>query len=331
MPGFPRLKEEYDLVVLGGGHAGLQAGLKAALLHHTAAVIDRGPKYSRSFYAPRMDNIPGFPEGISGHKLLDLQIAQVRQVEERVGYFTPAHVVSVKKTDTGFEVTFDWLMQRKATRARAVVLALGVVDRVPDIGGAIEPIFPWANFAIVEFCIFCDGHTFPGKHTAVFGHDQYAARTALDLLHFGAGPVEILTNGRPFLSESDEPTRASLRAELDSKHITWSETAIAGFGGIREKALEVKFADGSTRHFDRGFSALGWYTMNSEIPRSLGCDFDPDGYVVTDEDCRALAAATHEPIPGLYCVGDLRNGWNQIPEAWATAERAVIHAYSWYL
>ena len=52
---------------------------------------------------------------------------------------------------------------------------------------------------------------------------------------------------------------------------------------------------------------------------------------MTDEDCRVLDADEEPVIPGLYCIGDLRNGWNQIPEAWATAERSVIHAYSYFL
>jgi thioredoxin reductase (NADPH) len=331
VPGFPRLKESYDVVILGGGHAGLQAGLKSALLHHTAAVIDRGPKYSRSFYSPRMDNIPGFPDGISGHKLLDLQVAQVRAAEERVGYFTPARGTGVRAIDGGFEVSFEWLNQKLSTRGRVLVLALGVVDRMPTVAGKIEPIFPWANFAIVDFCIFCDGHLFPGKNTAVFGHDAFAARTALDLLHFGAGPVELLTNGEPFLAGAHAATREALTGELTARGVTWFEGVITGFGGIKEKILEVEFSDGSRRRYDKGFSALGWYTMNSEIPRSLGSAFDPDGYVVTDEDCRVLAASDRTPIPGLYCIGDLRNGWNQIPEAWATAERALIHAYSYVL
>ena len=128
MPGFPRLQESYDIVIVGGGHAGLQAGLKASLLGHTAAVIDRGPKFSRSFYAPTMDNIPGFPNGISGHKLLDAQIAAIRKVDRDVGYFTPAQVVSVERAADGrFTVAFDWLKQRHITRGRAVVLAMGVV------------------------------------------------------------------------------------------------------------------------------------------------------------------------------------------------------------
>ena len=92
MPGFPRLQDRYDLTVVGGGHAGLQAAVKGALLQHSVALLDRGPKYSRSYYAPHMANIPGFPEGVSGHHLLDQQIAAVRRHDDRIGYFTPATV-----------------------------------------------------------------------------------------------------------------------------------------------------------------------------------------------------------------------------------------------
>ena len=83
VPGFPRLKEEYDFVILGGGHAGLTAALKAALLEYSALVVDRGQKYGRSYYAPKMDNIPGFPEGISGHKLHDRQAPPLTSDQDR--------------------------------------------------------------------------------------------------------------------------------------------------------------------------------------------------------------------------------------------------------
>lgn len=131
MPGFPRLQDRYDLVVVGGGHAGLQAAVKAALLQHSVALLDRGPKHSRSYYAPHMANIPGFPDGVSGHRLLDQQVAAVRKLDDRVGYFTPATVTSVEKTAAGFAVTFEWLKQTQVARGRAVILAMGVVDRIP--------------------------------------------------------------------------------------------------------------------------------------------------------------------------------------------------------
>jgi thioredoxin reductase (NADPH) len=331
VPGFPRLQTSYDFVIVGGGHAGLQAGLKAALLGYTAAIVDRGPKYSRSYYAPRMDNIPGFPGSISGHKLLDEQVRAVRAAEAAVGYFTPAHATSVERTETGYAVSFDWLKQTHVARGRALVLAMGVVDRIPEVGGKIDTIFPWANQGLVNFCIFCDGHELVGKSVAVIGHDPFAARTALDLLHFRPTSVEMLTHGHPLLEGAPEEERGALAAALRQHGIADTTLEIVGFDELREQRFGVKFVDGSHRSFDRGFSALGWWDMHQEIPRSLGCRFDAEGYVVTDEDCRALAEATGAPIPGLYCVGDQRNGWNQIPEAWATAERAVIHAYAEYL
>ncbi|HTZ62214.1 MAG TPA: FAD-dependent oxidoreductase [Thermoplasmata archaeon] len=330
MPGFPRLRDAYDVVVVGGGHAGLQAGLKASLLGYTAAIIDRGAKYSRSYYAPRMDNIPGFPNGISGHKLLDEQIAAVRAAES-VDYFSPARAGSVARTESGFTVGFDWLKQSLTARARVLVLAQGVVDRIPEVGGKIDPIFPWANQGLVDFCILCDGHELRGKSVGVIGDDAFAVRSALDLVHFRPTSLEMLTNGKPLLGATPEPDRSTLAAALKEHAIGATELEIAGFDEIREKRFGVRFADGSHRSYDRGFSALGWYEMHAAFPKSLGCRFDPDGYVVTDEDCRAISEATGAPIPGLYCVGDQRNGWNQIPEAWGTAERAMIHAYGYYL
>lgn len=331
MPGFPRLRDAYDFVVVGGGHAGLQATLKAALFAHSVALVDRGPKYSRSFYAPRLANIPGFPEEISGHKLLDLQVAALRHHEERVGYFTPARATAARAVEGGFELSFDWLGRPQATRGRALVLAMGVVDKIPEVAGQIKTIFPWANQGIVDFCLFCDGHELAGRSVAVIGSDAFAARTALDVLHWGPTSVTLLTNGHTPLEGLPTDEAAQLRGELDRASIPVFTEAMTALGGIRDKRLEVTFSDGDVRTYDRGFSALGWWEMNQGIPRSLGAAFDGDGYVVTDEDCRVLAAADRQVIPGLYCIGDQRNGWNQIPEAWATAERAVIHAYASYL
>jgi thioredoxin reductase (NADPH) len=331
MPGLPRLRDAYDFVIIGGGHAGLQAGVKAALLGYTAAILDRGPKYSRSFYAPKMDNIPGFPQGVSGHSLLDRQVEAVRAAEPSVGYFSPARALSAERAEGGYAVSFEWLKQSLTARGKVLILAMGVIDRIPEVGGKIDPIFPWANFGIVDFCILCDGHTLPGASVAVLGHDAFAARTALDLLHFKPKSVELLTHGEPLLAEEPSQLRETLQQELARAAISSVTSEIVGFDGIREKRFGVQFADGTHRDYDKGFSGLGWWEMNQAIPRSLGGAFDEEGYVLTDADCRVLAATDRQPIPGLYCVGDLKTGWNQIPEAWASAERAVIHAYSDYL
>jgi len=331
VPGFPRLRDAYDLAIVGGGHAGLQAALKSALLMHSAVLLDRGPKYARSYYAPVMDNIPGFPDGISGHVLLDRQVEAVRRHDAWVTYVSPATVTAVVPGENGYAVSFDWLARSQVARARAVVLAMGVVDRMLQVDGEIRSIFPWANQALVDFCVLCDGHTLTGRSVGVLGHDAFAARTALDLQHFRPSSVELLTHGQPLLAEAPLEDAAALRASLAEHGIPVVEGTVAGFDEIREHRFGVRFADGSHRSYEKGFSALGWWDLHQAIPRSLGCRFDPEGYVVTDEDGRAIADESGAPIPGLYCVGDQRNGWNQIPEAWATAERAIIHAYADYL
>ncbi len=332
MTGFARLRTQYDIVVLGGGHAGLQAGLKAALLHHSALVVDRGPRYSRSYYAPRMDNIPGFPQGISGHKLLDLQREALRPYASRVTYLGPAVAQEVvPRPGGGFQVRLEWLRQNQTVAASVVILAMGVVDRMPHVHGKIDHIFPWANFGIVDYCLICDGHTLPGRSVAVLGETRFAVLTALDILHFEPRSVTLLTHGAPLLPDVPPEERMALEAELAAAKIPVMTGEIDAFQGLREKRFGVRFSDGTQVEFDKGFSALGWYRMNSEIPRALGARFDADGFVVTDEDCRVLSAEGEPVIPGLYAVGDLRNGWNQVPEAWATAERAVIHAWAEYL
>ncbi len=331
MPGPPRLRERYDIVILGGGHAGLQAATKAGLLRRTAAVVDRGPKYSRSYYAPKMDNIPGFPEGISGHRLLDQQVAAVRSVSEWVDYFTPARAGSASAVADGYAVPFDWLRQSLTARGRVLILAMGVVDRIVEVGGKIEPIFPWANQAIVDFCLVCDGHELVGRSVAVLGHESVAARTALDLFEFAPSSVTILTHGHPPAFGAGPEERRGLEEELARRDVAIVPAEITGFDEIREHRFGVRFADGSHRSFDRGFSALGWYDQHAAIPRALGCRFDAEGYVEVDDDGRALAATDGRAIPGLYVVGDQKSGWNQIPEAWASAERAVLHAWSEYL
>jgi len=329
--GPPRVRDRYDLVIIGGGHAGLQAAAKAGLLRRTAALIDRGPKYSRSYYAPRMDNIPGFPDGISGHKLLDQQVAAVRRLAEWVDYFTPARASDARATPDGYEVGFDSLRQQLRARGRALILAMGVVDRIVEVGGKIDPIFPWANQALVDFCLVCDGHELVGKSVGVIGHDAFAARTALDLFEFAPTAVEILTHGQPPAFGTTPEERARLERELADRQVRVVDGTIAGFDEIREHRFGVRFADGSHRSYDRGFSALGWYEMHQELPRALGCRFDPEGFVEVDDDARALSAADGRPIPGLYVIGDQKSGWNQIPEAWASAERAVLHAWADYL
>lgn len=317
-------EEIYDFIVVGGGPVGLHAGLKAALLNHTALVLDKGRKWCRIWFVPRVDNIPTHPEGISGSDLVNLGRKALKKYEDKVELKDLFEVVEIEKED-GFKVK---AMSKRAKetvefRSRAVILATGVIDRQPEIGGSIQPILPYANKGLVHYCLFCDGHMMTGQDVAVIGHGELAANTAFDLGFFGAKSVTILTHGKEMFEEE----REGLMDKLSAQGVENVKEKITGLFGLDENLLGVEFEDGSKRKFDSGMVALGLFRINNELVASLGGQLDEEGYIVTDEDCRVLDNSG-SPIEGLYAVGDVRNDWNQITIGFGDAERAVIHAYA---
>lgn len=323
----------YDFVVVGGGPVGLHAGLKAALLNHTALVLDKGRKWCRIWFVPRIDNIPTYPSGISGEELVNAERRALRMYRDRVELYDLFEVVDIRKEDL-FHLRAINKKERKMEEleSRVVILATGVVDRQPEINGSIQPILSYANKGLVHYCLLCDGHMMAGEDVAVLGHQGLAVDTALDLGWFEARSVAILTNGREmFAGESiHEDERKKRLSRLTEQGVKIIRERIVSLFGLEKILFGVRFSDGSERRFDSGMVALGLYRINNELAVKLGGKLDKEGYVLTDEDCRVLDISDNA-IEGLYAVGDLRNDWNQIPIGFGDAERAVIHAHAFYL
>jgi thioredoxin reductase (NADPH) len=213
-----------------------------------------------------------------------------------------------------------------------VVLATGVADRQPVIGGKLETVFPYANKGMVCYCEICDGHLTKGKDVAVIGSDKKAALTALDILYFNAKSVSILTHGKGLFEgqKISARDRRDLLSRLSSKNVTVFTEEIASLFGVQENFLGVKLLGGRELKFDISFSALGIYRINNDLAVMLGGATDEEGYVQVDDDCRILDGK-RKPIPGFYAVGDVNQNWNQLMAGFGDADRAVIHAWSAYL
>lgn len=326
-------EEIYDFIVVGGGPVGLHAGLKAALLNHTSLVLDKGRKWCRIWFVPRVDNIPTYPDGISGEDLVNAGRRALKKYGEKVRLNDFFEVIEIEKKDTFLVKAIGKRAKRtEEFRSRAVILATGVIDRQPEIDGSIQPILPYANKGLVHYCLFCDGHMMTGQDVAVIGHQSLAVHTAFDLGYFEAESVTILTNGKKMFweEETDQKEIEGHLEKLADQGVEIVADSITGLFGLDDDFLGVKLADGSERRFDSGMVALGLYKINNELAINLGGQVDEDGYVVTDEDCRVLDDSGN-PIGGLYAIGDVRNDWNQIPIGFGDAERAVIHAYAYYL
>jgi thioredoxin reductase (NADPH) len=343
-PDAPVVGEVVDVAVVGAGPAGLHAALKAALLYHTAVVFDKGRKHSRIFWAPKVDNIPGFPHGIKGSDLLKTQREHIAAYEEDQGrefveFVEPVEVTHLARPDPQgpFVLTYKHVKTGKveARRAKVVVLATGVVDRQPYIGKwtdrDIKAILPYANKGTVDYCLLCDGHTVQGKDIAVIGagpgsvgiattlRDQFQARSVTVV---GCVPCALgEEHGKD--ARHDRITKA---AQAEGVPVVLK--GIKELHGLKDGRLGLTYEDGQEATFDKGFLAFGWFKMNTDPARQMGALLDKDGYVRSTEDCEALDQ-DEQPIPGLFVIGDIRSEtWKQIPIALGDAESAVIHAFA---
>jgi thioredoxin reductase (NADPH) len=325
--------EVYDFIVVGGGPVGLHAGLKAALLNHTALVLDKGRKWCRVWFVPRIDNIPGFPDGVSGAQLVNSGREALKKYPNKVDLKDFMEVKSIERGETFKVKALNSRSNRtEVFQSKAVILATGVSDQQLSIDGSIQPIMPYAGKGLVHYCMFCDGHMMTGQDVAVFGHTKFAVNTAVDLHWFDAKFATILTNGKEmFDGESlDEIQKREQMERLAEHEVEIVTTEISELFGQDDNVLGVKFKDGSEKTFDAGMSALGVYRINNELAALLGGKLDKDGYVVIDSDSRVLDASGN-PIKGLYAAGDVTYDWNQIPIGYGHAERAAIHAYGYLL
>jgi len=313
---------------------GLYAAFRAALLNLRVHVLDKGRKWSRGFHVPNFHNFPTYAEGISGKEVISKlrsQLALHRDLAT-IDDFVVVERIKTDGKDFKLEGTHHPTSSKRQYAARAVVLATGVVDRQPMIGGKLETIFPYANKGLICYCEICDGHLAKGKDVAVIGSGTKAALTALDILYFDARSVSILTHGMDILEgeKLSRKERRELLSRLSSKNINVFTEEIASLFGAEENFLGVKLAGGRELRFDFSFSALGMYKINNDLAVMLGGATDREGYLLVDDDCRVLDGKG-KPIPGLYAIGDVNQNWNQVMAGFGDADRAVIHAWSAYL
>jgi thioredoxin reductase (NADPH) len=306
-----------DVAIIGAGPVGLHAALKAVLLNMSAVVVDKGRKRSRAFFIPRLENIPGLP-GVSGARLMELQRQNLGNYRDRVQIIDDTEVIDIAKERDIF--VLKCAGRQSAIKARTVLLATGLIDRQPEIGGTIRKILPFANRNLVHYCILCDGHTAKQKSVCVVGHSSGAVSVALDLLYFEASSVTLLTHGMDLEDQND-------LERLREKSISVVSDEILDLVGLEKQKFGVVLKSGETRHFDSGFVWLGYYHTGVELGLKLGGHPSEDGFLVTSEDGQLLSDDS-TPIEDVFAVGDVRNSWNQIPIGWGDAEKAIVSIFS---
>jgi thioredoxin reductase (NADPH) len=286
---------EYEVAVVGGGPAGLTTALYTTRLSHDTVVVNRGG--GRAAMMTETHNVIGITEDVSGNELL--QTAR-KQVQHYGADYVRDYVESVERAEDG---RFRLSTGDAEFSAEKVVLATGFADEQPD-----PPLPPTGRG--LHWCLHCDAYKFIDEPVFVMGTGESAAHVAMILLNF-TDEVDLLTRGDE-IEWSDETDR-----QLRAHPVEIVEEDIAGIEKDDDGWLAgFEFEDGRFREYRGGFPMYG-SDYNAELVDQLGCERN-------DDDTVAVGDAGETSVDGVYAVGDLTPGHNQIPVAMGEGADAGI-------
>ena len=265
----------FDAVIVGAGPAGLSAALLLGRCRRRVLVCDEGRPRNAAAHA-----LHGFltRDGIPPAELLRIGREQLRPYE--TVQLRSITVTDARRLDNRFAVT---LSDGSSVTARKLLLATGVVDRVPNVPG-IHDFYGSSVF----HCPYCDGWELSDQPLAIYGKGEHAKGLALEMTAWSA-QLFLCTDGPSGLTEHD-------LERLRRQRIAIHESPIAGLEGTDGALERVRFADGTSVSCRGMFFSTGEH-QRSGLPAQLGCEFTPKGAVDTGE-CEATN------IPGLYVAGD---------------------------
>ncbi|MDZ7702672.1 MAG: NAD(P)/FAD-dependent oxidoreductase [Halobacteriales archaeon] len=288
---------DFDVVVVGGGPGGLTAALYTTRLGHATAVIDRGG--GRAAMMQDTHNVIGIPESVSGNEFLQTAREMLEEYGTELirGFVTDLEVTPEADRRFRLEAGDD------SYTADRVVLATGFSDGRPD------PPLPRTGRGL-HYCLHCDAYMFVDEPVYVMGHGDSAAHVAMIMLNF-TDEVDLLLRG-------DEPSWSEeTDRQLRAHPIDVIDEEVEGIENGEDGWLEaMTFADGTRREYTGGFAMYG-SAYNSGLAEAAGAERNDDGSVVAGDHGETT-------VDGLYAVGDLTPGHNQVPVAMGDGARAGL-------
>ncbi len=295
----------YEVIIIGGGSAGLTAGLYTSRAGVKSLLIERGIFGGQMVNATLVENYPGFPGGISGSELGSLMYQQavrygLEVVTAEVTGFTRGHPYEVSTTEGSFE-------------AAAIIIAAGSEYRKLGVAGEER-----LSGHGVSYCATCDGFFFRDQEVVVVGGGDTALTDALELSRH-AKKVYVVHRRDQLRAGQVLQQQAFAQPKLE---FIWSTVVEEIVGEEVLKGLRlrnVKTGELSALDVAGVFVAVG-LTPNSECFRNV-VEVDDVGYIVVDETMSTSA-------PAIFAAGDIRrNSARQIAAAVGDGATAALSAF----
>lgn len=288
--------ETFETVVVGGGPAGLTAATYLRRFHRACVLFDGGD--SRARRIPESHNCPGFPDGVSGPDLLKRMTAQALEAGVRIERI---RIDSITRDPIGFRVVAG----AQAWRTRAVILATGVNDVLPDVD--------WAEAAIacgaIRLCAICDAFEATDMRIGVYGPRAAVASHARFLRTYSAH-LTLIPTDEPFDERFPPPY-------TDDTVTVLAPGGELSFDGTRCRYREP---DGPEAMLDTVYPFLGTQVDHPLVVSAGALPPEPGEAIV---DAHQMTC-----VPGLYAIGDMVSGLNQISVAVGQAAIAATHLHS---
>jgi len=298
-------KTYYDLIIIGGGPAGLTASIYASREGAEVLLIERSGLGGQAGITVGLDNFPGFPEGISGQEFSERVTQQARRFGVEI-----LQAVDVERLarEEGYHEVYT--SDGKHYHSRAILVATGASYRRLDVPGEDDYIG-----AGIHFCATCDGPFYKGaKEIVVIGGGNSAVEEGLHLTNFAEKVIMLvrgdqITASRFALDKVNEPnSRVEVRYH----------TAVEAIEGQNSKLKTLKIRNTKTGetedlHPAATFIFIGQLPNTSFLKEYA--ELDQYGFVMTGHDIlHAPEELTMEPlpfessVPGIFAAGDVRHG-----------------------
>ncbi len=302
------MAKDYDVLIVGGGLAGLTAGMYAARYGLSTGLIEQMMGGAQIINVEKIDNFPGFPQGISG--------AELGPVVQEQAMDAGAELIMAEATGISLDGRYRVVSSDGGDyRAKTVIVAAGSTLRRLGIPGEDE-----LYGRGVSQCATCDGPLYMGQVVGVVGGGDSAADEALVLAKY-AGKVLLFHRRDQLLAQQALQDQVNGDPKIE---VVWNSRIeeIVGeetVSGVRVRDLVTNVED----HVNiSGLFVYVGLEPNSEIVRGL-IEVDNAGHIPVN-------TSMETPVPGVYAVGDIRqNSAAQLVSAAGDGATAAIAAFKY--